>query len=397
MPLPSRSVTWMAARSSTAGNAASRCAVPQLLPDWLKYSVTPSLRQVDEVGGARAVDVGEPDAALVELVGPVEPRRAVHRRPWRRSGRSRGSASSRPRRCGCGPGRSARRRTCRRGRWTAWRRRRPAAGRSPRRAAGGTLRRSAEAVLRQRRVPGEGVVLGDQDVGVAVAGQVDEAQVRIARCRGSAARETAGTDCQPSALVVLVEARRGAVEHHEVELAVAGEVQELRPVGARVAFGLLSTSSTAASRTAPLLTGLSCACSTSASACSVSMPGTPSPSRSTHWYAVPSMPLGRFSRLAASTSCDRCLDDRRGVVELQRRQSPLARTRRRRAGSRLRHGADERMDRAARIGPVGLVGVGQVDRADEAVGADTGLVLGKWWNISTRRQRRVVRTSKPAR
>ena len=32
---------------------------------------------------------------------------------------------------------------------------------------------------RQRRVPGEGVVLGDQHVGVAVAGQVDEAQVRV--------------------------------------------------------------------------------------------------------------------------------------------------------------------------------------------------------------------------
>ena len=58
-------------------------------------------------------------AALVELIRAVEPRRVVHRRPWRRSGRSRDSASSRPRRCGCARDRSGRRRTCRRGRSTA--------------------------------------------------------------------------------------------------------------------------------------------------------------------------------------------------------------------------------------------------------------------------------------
>ena len=34
--------------------------------------------QIDDVGRARAVDVGEPDAPLVELVRVVEPRRVVH-------------------------------------------------------------------------------------------------------------------------------------------------------------------------------------------------------------------------------------------------------------------------------------------------------------------------------
>ena len=46
----------------------------------------------------------------------------------------------------------------------------------------------AEALLGQRGVPDEGVVLGDQHVGVAVAVEVDELQVRVAQCRGSGAR-----------------------------------------------------------------------------------------------------------------------------------------------------------------------------------------------------------------
>ena len=35
--------------------------------------------QIDDVGGAGAVDVGQPDALVVELVGVVEPGRVVHR------------------------------------------------------------------------------------------------------------------------------------------------------------------------------------------------------------------------------------------------------------------------------------------------------------------------------
>ena len=39
---------------------------------------TPVAGQVEDVGGARAIDVGQPDAARVEDIGRVEPRRVVH-------------------------------------------------------------------------------------------------------------------------------------------------------------------------------------------------------------------------------------------------------------------------------------------------------------------------------
>ena len=42
----------------------------------------------------------------------------------------------------------------------------------------------AEALLGQRGVPDEGVVFGDQHVGVAVAVEIDELQVGVAQCRG---------------------------------------------------------------------------------------------------------------------------------------------------------------------------------------------------------------------
>ncbi len=46
----------------------------------------------------------------------------------------------------------------------------------------------AEALFGQRGVPDEGVVFGDQHVGMAVAVEIDELEVRIAQCRGSGAR-----------------------------------------------------------------------------------------------------------------------------------------------------------------------------------------------------------------
>ena len=48
-----------------------------------------------------------------------------------------------------------------------------------RRAGSGRESPAPKPSSEQRRVPGEGVVLGDQNVGDAVAGQVDEPQVRI--------------------------------------------------------------------------------------------------------------------------------------------------------------------------------------------------------------------------
>ena len=85
----------------------------------------------------------------------------------------------------------------------------------------------AEALLGQRGVPDEGVVFGDQHVGVAVAVEIDELQVGVAHVAVEARGE--GAEGLPAfGLVVLVEAGRGAVQHHQVGLAVAGQIHELR-------------------------------------------------------------------------------------------------------------------------------------------------------------------------
>ena len=85
----------------------------------------------------------------------------------------------------------------------------------------------AEAFLGQRGVPDEGVVFGDQHVGVAVAVEIDELQVRVAQVAVQARGE--GAEGLPAfGLVVLVQAGRGAVHDDDVGLAVAGQVHELR-------------------------------------------------------------------------------------------------------------------------------------------------------------------------
>ena len=61
------------ARLSTAGNpAVSPGASLKPFPDWLKYSLASSRAEIDDVRGAGAVDVREPDTARVEQVGLVE-------------------------------------------------------------------------------------------------------------------------------------------------------------------------------------------------------------------------------------------------------------------------------------------------------------------------------------
>ena len=80
-------------------------------------------------------------------------------------------------------------------------------------------------------MPDEGVVLGDQDVGVAVA--VRSTNLRLGSRMSRLRRDGEGAERLPAfVVVVLVEAGHGAVQHHQVELAVAGEVHELRlPAG----------------------------------------------------------------------------------------------------------------------------------------------------------------------
>ncbi len=193
--------------------------------------------QVDDVGGAGAVDVGQPDALVVELVRVVEVGRVVH-----------GDLGAEAAVAQVGPvadlavadahqvgeavaaqvgeidGLGAVGKDQPRAFFFV-QRLRDAAGR-------------AEALLGQRGVPDEGVVFADQHVGVAVAVQVDELQVGVARVAVEARGE--GAEGLPAfVVVVLVEAGHGAVQHHQIGLAVAGEVHELRlPAGqGEVGFG----------------------------------------------------------------------------------------------------------------------------------------------------------------
>ena len=84
-----------------------------------------------------------------------------------------------------------------------------------------------ETLLGQRGVPDEGVVFGDQHVGMAVAVEIDELEVRVAQVAVQARGE--GTEGLPAfGLVVLVQAGRRALHDDDVGLAVAGQVHELR-------------------------------------------------------------------------------------------------------------------------------------------------------------------------
>src|SRR5262249_26168052 len=85
-----------------------------------------------------------------------------------------------------------------------------------------------ESVFREGWIPGEDVVLGDEDVGVSVAVQVDEAKIGLVPAE---IRQLAECAEGLPALVLgpLVEARRWTAERHPLELAVAREVKELCP------------------------------------------------------------------------------------------------------------------------------------------------------------------------
>ena len=90
--------------------------------------------QVDDVGGAAAVDVGQPDALLVELVGVVEPGRVVHRDLGAEAAVAEVGPVADFAVADADEVGQAVAATGRRGRWTACRRRRRGAGLSLRRA-----------------------------------------------------------------------------------------------------------------------------------------------------------------------------------------------------------------------------------------------------------------------
>ncbi len=216
----------MLARSSTRGNTFSVLRLAPAVARLVEVQAHAVAVQVDDVGGAAAVDVGQADALVVELVGVVEPRRVVHRDLGAEAAIAQvgpvadlavadaddvGQAVAGQvgevdglRAVGEDDARA----------FLLVERLRDAPGR-------------AEALFGQRGVPDEGVVFGDQHVGVAVAVEIDELEVRVAQVAVQARGE--GAERLPAfGLVVLVQAGRRAVHDDHVGLAVAGQVHELR-------------------------------------------------------------------------------------------------------------------------------------------------------------------------
>src|SRR5262245_11114600 len=90
-------------------------------------------------------------------------------------------------------------------------------------SSNGDEARRPESLFSQRRVPGERLVAADEDVRVAVAGEIDEPEIRVAPIDHWHRLER--RQRLPSLGVrTLVEAGRRALEVDEIELAVAGEI-----------------------------------------------------------------------------------------------------------------------------------------------------------------------------
>ena len=189
------------------------------VPRPVEVQVHAAVAQVDEVDGARAVDVGEQHAALVEAVGCVEPRRVVHRDLGAEAAVTEaGPIADRPVADAhevAQPVAGHVRQVHGAG----------AVGEHQARAALLVERlrsglRRAEPRLAERRIPAQDVVLGDQDVRAAVTGQVHEAQVRIGpvdrrqRVERDQRLPTGGRACK--------ETRCGIGEARDVQASVAG-------------------------------------------------------------------------------------------------------------------------------------------------------------------------------
>ena len=192
--------------------------------------------QVDDVGGAGAVDVGQSNALVIELVRVVEMGRMVHRH----LGAEPAVAEVRPVADLAVAdadeiGEAVAAQVCEIDGLGAVGKHQAGAFFFIQRlmdAAGWT-----EALLGQRGVPDEGVVFGNQHVGVTVAVQVNEFQVGVAHVAVEARGE--GAEGLPAFLfIVLIEARHGAIQHHQIRLAVAGEVHELRLPASQGQVGL---------------------------------------------------------------------------------------------------------------------------------------------------------------
>ena len=176
--------------SSTRGKTRRICGCAPTVAGLVEVEAHPVAVQIDDVGGAGAVDVGEADAPVVELVRVVEMGRMVH-----------GDLGAEAAIAQVGPvadlavadahqvGQAV---AAEVGQIDGL----GAVGEDQTRALLfiqrlGDAAGRAEACFGQGGMPDEGVVFGDQHVGVAVAVQIHELQVRIAGVAIEARRERA--------------------------------------------------------------------------------------------------------------------------------------------------------------------------------------------------------------
>ena len=192
--------------------------------------------QIDDVGGAAAVDVGQPDALVVELIRVVEMRRVVHR-----------NLGTEPAVAEVGPitdlaiadtdqvGESVAAEIREINRSSAIGKYEPRTLLLVQCLCDSSGR--AEAFLRKRRVPDERVLLCNEHVGMPVAVEVDELQVGVTHVAIETRHE--GAEGLPSfGLVVLEQPGHRPVEHHDVGLPVAGQIHELRRTTSQREVGL---------------------------------------------------------------------------------------------------------------------------------------------------------------
>ena len=223
-------------------------------------------------------------------------------------------------------------------------------------ARAGDPPRCAETALGERLVPGDGAVRGQQRVGVPVAVEVDEAQVGVVPADRRELLERA--ERLPVAVVgALVEARARAVVAHEVEPAVAVEVDEAAARERRLARHRLERTEPGVAEVALVEPGARLFGEHAGEAFAVEVDpavGRPVDAR------------GEVLEVGVRELAHRLVDLRTAVLELERRQRPAQVA----AGVRpavaaVRDRGDERADRRLAVGEIG--------RGDQAVGADAGL------------------------
>jgi hypothetical protein len=67
------------ARLSIAGNCVIRCTGAGAVAGLIEVDVDAVSAQIEEIGHAGAIDIGQPNASVVEQIRPVEPGRVIHR------------------------------------------------------------------------------------------------------------------------------------------------------------------------------------------------------------------------------------------------------------------------------------------------------------------------------